>query len=244
MTAKPTALAAVVVVAVGVATGAAIGGKTETRTRTVTVAGAADGVAAVTPPPPPTSTAPELPGQEPDQSPSPPQPNPEFEPQVLDDKLVTVDDSTRSSVDTEARSVTLLNVQYGVLAQLQQGSDSPDSMRFDFGSSEYEGAAADYYQFEITVPEGATTFVSEMGFLKGEASGNRVKIAFYKNEYEEGRQFKQNLLDSASETAPVQLVVRGMSKIIVRLTCKNQNHYWRTPDDDDPSFGFLDAHFE
>jgi hypothetical protein len=243
MNAKPTALAAVVVVAVGVATGAAIGGKTETRTRTVTVTGVADSAGAVTPPPPPTSASTQLPGQ-PDQSPSPPQPNPEYKPEVLDDKLVTVDDSTRSSLDTEAGAVTLLNVQYGVLAQLQQGSDSPDSMRFDFASSEYEGAAADYYQFEITVPEGATTFVSEMGFLKGEASGNRVKVAFYKNEYQEGEQFKQNLLDSASETAPVELVVRGMSKIIVRLTCKNQNHYWRTPDDDDPSFGFLDAHFE
>lgn len=243
MNAKPTVLAAVVVVVAGVATGAAIGGKTLTKTRTVTVAAAPDRVGAVAPPPPPTSTTTELPGQ-PDQSLSPQQPNPEFKPEVLDDKLVTVDDSTRSSLDTEARPVTLLNVQYGVLAQLQQGSDSPDSMRFDFASSEYEGAAADYYQFEITVPEGATTFVSEMGFLKGEASGNRVRVAFYKNEYEEGRQLKQSLLDSASETAPVQLGVRGISKIIVRLTCRNQNHYWRTPDDDDPSFGFLDAHFE
>jgi len=244
MNARPTVLAAVVVVVVGVATGAAIGGKTETRTRTVTVAGSPDSSGAVTSPLPLTSTDSEQsnPGLEPSRT--APAPNPDFKPEMLDDGLVTVDDTTRSALDIDARSVTLINVQYGVPAQLQQGPERDDGMRFDFGSSEYNEYAADYYQFEITVPEGATTFVSEMGFLKGEASGNRVKVAFYKNEYEEGKQLEQHQLDSASETASVQLVVRRLSKIIVRLTCKNQDRSWKTPDDDDPSFGFVDAHFE
>jgi hypothetical protein len=51
-------------------------------------------------------------------------------------------------------------------------------------------------------------------------------------------------MESASETAPLDLTVRGVSKIIVRFTCKNKGRVWRTPSDETPSFGFLDAHFE
>jgi len=230
--AKPTALAAVVVMIAGVAAGAAIGGKTETRTRTVTVAASGDTGA--------TSTVPTA-------SPVPePERTPGFEPVVLDEDLVTIDDATVSTAGDYDEEVTLVDVKYGGPAQLQQGPEKSDAITFDFDSSgaleaEY---AADYYQLEITVPDGATRLVSEIGFLKGEATGNRVKVAFYKNEPLEGSLLGQRQLGSASETAPVELVVAGASKIVARFTCMNKGRMWRTPSDDTPSFGFLDAHFE
>lgn len=228
MNAKPTALAAFVVVIVGIAAGVAIGGKTETKTRTVTVTASQATSSPVSPPPPPASADPE--------------PTPGFQRTVINDDLVTIDDTTRSTAGDED-GVALEEVSYGVPAQLQQGPEKTDALTFDFGSA-YGGYAADYYQFEITVPDGATKLVAEMGFLKGEATGNSVKVAFYKNEYEDGKALQQRELDSASETAPVDLVVRGNSKVIVRLTCTNRGRTWKVPSSDTPSFGFVDAHFE
>jgi len=227
--AKPTALAAAVVIAAGLATGVAIGGKTETKTRTVTMAASEATSAGATSPEPPASADPE--------------PTPGFQRVDLDEELVTIDDTTTAPGDDYV--VTLIEARYGVPAQLQQGPEKDQALTFDFDSSiGFDESAAEHYQFEITVPEGATKFVSEMGFLKGEVSDNRVKVAFYMNRYEDAQQLKQRELESASETAPVDLVVRGASKIIVRLTCTNKGRIWKTPSDDDPSFGFLDAHFE
>ena len=236
---KPTLFALVIVLAAGLATGVLIGGKTETKTVTVTVAGlvktvtvaaSAQSSAVASPPTPPKTGDPE--------------PTPGFERVRLDADLVTIDDTTRSTPGNETE-VTLNDVKYGVPAQLQQGPEKNDALTFDFESAccSYD-YAADYYQFEITVPEGATRFVSEMGFLKGEATGNSVKVAFFRNEFEDGKELSQRGLDSASETAPVDLVVRDASKVIVRLTCTNKGRRWRTPSGDIPSFGFLDAHFE
>jgi len=236
VSAKPTALAAVLVVVVGLAAGVLIGGKTETKTRTVTVAAAPTPPAA--PAEPDTDTV-----QEPAPSPDP-EPTPGFQPVRLDESLVTIDDTTFSSPGDDDE-VTLVDVEYAVPAQLQQGPEQNDALTFDFETACCsDGYAADYYQFEITVPEGATKLVSEMGFLKGEATGNSVKVAFYRNEFDDANPLRQRELDSASETAPVDLVVQGASKIIVRLTCTNRGRVWRTPSDDVPSFGFLDAHFE
>ena len=234
MNAKPTAFAAVVVIVVGLVAGALIGGKTETRTRTVTVAAAAATSPAATPQRPPgeeTTPAADV------------EPTPGFQPVPLDEGLVTIDDTTFSSPGNDDE-VTLVDVNYGVPAQLQQGPEGDGAMTFDFDTACCDGYAADYYQFEITVPEGATKLVAEMGFLKGEATGNSVKVAFYKNEFDNNSPLRQRELDSASETAPVDLAVQGASKIIVRLTCTNRGRIWRTPSDDIPSFGFLDAHFE
>jgi hypothetical protein len=229
LSAKPTALAAFVVVVVGVVAGVAIGGKTETRTRTVTVTASADTSTGAVPPAPPTSTAPE--------------PTPGFQAVVLGEENVTIDDTTRSTPGDQD-GVTLVDIKYGVPAQLQQGPEKNDALTFDFDSSSYPQYAADYYQFEITVPDNATKLVSEMGFLKGEATGNSVKVAFYRNQYDDSQPLKQLELDSASETASVDLVVRGASKIIVRLTCTNKGRSWKIPSGDTPSFGFVDAHFE
>jgi hypothetical protein len=235
---KPTLVALVIVLAAGGAIGVLIGGKTETKTvtvtaaglvRTVTVAAPADRSAVASPPAPPTTNDPE--------------PTPGFERVVLDDKLVTIDDTTESTAG-EDDNVTLVNQEFGE-AQLQQGPLKNDSLTFDFDSACCDDDyAADYYQLEITVPDGATRFQSEMGFQKGEASGNIVKVAFYRNEYSEDVPLRQRQLSSASEVAPVDLVVKGASKIIVRFVCVNPGRRWRQLSGDAPSFGFLDAHFE
>ena len=94
------------------------------------------------------------------------------------------------------------------------------------------------------MPEHATRFLTEMGFLKGEATGNTVNVSFYINEYEERKAVRQRGLSSATETAQVTLDVTGASKVIVRMTCANRDRIWRAPSGDTPSFGFLDAHFE
>jgi hypothetical protein len=242
--AMPTVVAAVVVIAAGAATGLAVGGKT--KTRTVTVAGAERTVTVtvpgevdnpvVSPAAPETETTPE--GVETTQGPT------GFDPVALSEELVTIDDTTHSTKGDDAQ-VDLSSVEYGALAQLQQGSEKNDSMTFDFDYACCGAAyAADYYQFEITVPEHATRFETEMGFLKGEATGNTVNVSFYINEYEEGKAVRQRGLSSATETAPVSLDVTGESKVIVRMTCANRDRIWRVPSGDIPSFGFLDAHFE
>jgi hypothetical protein len=152
--AKPTALATVVVVVVGVASGAAIGGKTRTQTRTVTVPAATT-----------TSTDPgetTAAGETAAPSPPPgaePEPSPDFSHVVLDEELVTIDDTTSSSQGAKD-DAALTDVKYGVPAQLQQGPEKDDALTFDFEST-FDEYAADYYQFEITVPEGATKLVAE-----------------------------------------------------------------------------------
>ena len=52
-------------------------------------------------------------------------------------------------------------------AQFQQGPVKNDSLTFDFESTFDEGYAADYYQLEITVPEGATVSRCRDGLSQG-----------------------------------------------------------------------------
>ena len=246
MNLKPTLFALVIVLAAGLATGVLIGGKTETRTVTVTVAAKpATSSPPAAPAPPTTQAESGTPAATGETTPAPDdvEPTPGFERVVLDDKLVTIDDTTASTAG-EDDDVTLVNQEFGE-AQLQQGPLKNDSLTFDFESACCgDDYAADYYQLEITVPDGATRFRSEMGFQKGEASGNIVKVAFYRNEYSEGEPLRQRQLSSASEVAPVDLVVKDASKVIVRFVCVNPGRRWRQLSGDAPSFGFLDAHFE
>ena len=242
---KPTLLALVIVLAAGLATGVLIGGKTETKTVTVTLAARpATSSPPAALPSPTTQTEPGTPETTSETTPAPDdvEPTPGFERVVLDDKLVTIDDTTGSTAG-EDDGVTLVNQEFGE-AQLQQGPLKNDSLTFDFDSACCGDYAADYYQLEITVPDGATRFRSEMGFQKGEASGNIVKVAFYRNEYSEDEPLRQRQLSSASEVAPVDLVVKDASKVIVRFVCVNPGRRWRQLSGDAPSFGFLDAHFE
>ncbi len=143
--------------------------------------------------------------------------------------------------------MSLGNPKYGE-AQLQQGPQRSDALTFDFESGccggEGGGDAADVYRLELTVPDGATRFVSQAGFTKGEESGNTAGVAFYRNEYREGRPLRQLRLSSASEVAPLDLAVKGASKIIVLFECLNPGRRWRRIADDDPTFGFVDARFE
>jgi hypothetical protein len=247
VTLKPTLIAVIVVLAGGLAASLLFGGKTTTKTVTVaakTVTVAAKTVTVVASAAQTSTTGdPEL---ETTTETTPPseelEPTPGFEPVFLSSGLVTIDDTTGSTAGNDT-NVTLVNERFGE-AQLQKGALTNDSFSFDFESACCDSYAADYYQLEITVPDGATKLVADMGFLKGEASGNTVKVAFYRNEYHEGEQLRQRQLSSASEVAPVDLVVRDASKIIVLFDCLNPGRRWRVLDDDDPSFGFLDAHFE
>lgn len=240
MKVKPIAIAVVVVVAAGAATGVVLGGKSDTKTKTVTVAG-------------PSQTVTKAPSLVPQPEPTDTETTPAttsttagtgtagFDPVALDETLVTIDDTTVST--REDSTVALRDVAYGALAQLQQGPEHPDSMTFTFAMA-YRNGAADFYDFELTVPEGASRLTAQMGFLKGDASGNRVKVAFFENQYEEGdKPLAQRALDSASEVGPVDLAVGSASKIIVRFVCLNRDHVWRAPSGDAPRFGFVDARF-
>ena len=245
MKALRTIVAVVVVVAAGLAVGVVVGGKKETRTVTVTKAAAtvtvrvpADGANVIDP------GVETTPGETTSTGTPPPAPGAAFE---------------RVALSARPRHDRRYDAQLGcgqrrhdqrgrvppvgaTAAGRQRGR--PDDVSLRHRLLRGLNYAADYYQLEITIPEGASRFVSEMGFLKGAATGNTVNVSFYKDEYVEGAAIRQRGLDSANEVAPVGIPVSGTSKLIVRFRCANPGRRWRIPSGNTPRFGFLDAHFE
>jgi len=222
---KPTALAAVVVAIVGVAAGAAIGGHTTVRTKYVNGSSAAPGVSA-------TAT----PSARPEPS-AGPVPTPV--PLTADDVKISTDTISSDAYDETA---TIEDAKYRVPVELQTGESKEDSMQFRFGTA-YESHAADYYELQLAVPNGATHFMTTIGFLKGDASSNHVDVTFYRREYAPSTTIRRYPNDSSEGGQPVDLDVKGLSLVIVRFVCKNEDRVWRTPQDLDPMFGLQSPQF-
>jgi len=161
-------------------------------------------------------------------------------PLTIDD--IIVDEKT---VNTEAdQSLALSDPSAGVPVQLQQGASELESFRFAFEYG-YNNEAADYYEMEVTVPEGAQRFKADVGFLKGSASGNSVRLQFFRNAYSDDAQNRLKTIDveSARQVVAVDIDLAGVSTLVVRFTCTNRSGTWRVPDDEKPGFGFREPVF-